>query len=314
MKKREKKKLIRFVVSLIIVLAVIFYEGFQPFQLEKDKTSTNDDVQLRQDEKKTEPVNGLDNGHLKIYFVDVGQADCILIDVNGEYAIIDAGHHEDGSKLVTYFHSLGIQHFQYLIGTHAHEDHIGGMDDIIKNFSAEHFYMPDAITTTKTFEDVLDALEEKQLAFETPEVDSTFSLGDAKFQVLHVGSDKSDLNDTSIVLKMIYQNTSYLFTGDATGPVEKEILEKKLKSDVLKVGHHGSQYSSTAQFLKKVEPKYAIIQVGKGNSYEHPRQVTLDKLEKIGAKIYRTDRDGTIILTSDGENISIDALETDTNG
>jgi len=314
MNKREKKKLTKFIISFIIVLAVVCYEGFQTFQLEKEKSSTNNDVQLRQDEKESEPVNGLDGSSLKIYFVDVGQADCILIDVNGEYALVDAGNNEDGSKLVTYFHSLGIQSFQYLIGTHAHEDHIGGMDDIIRNFSAEHFYMPDAITTTKTFEDVLDALEEKQLAFETPEVDSTFSLGNAKFQVLHVGSDKSDLNDTSIVLKMTYQNTSYLFTGDATSQVEKSILEKNLKSDVLKVGHHGSQYSSTAQFLKKVEPKYAIIQVGEGNSYEHPKQVTLDKLERIGTKIYRTDRDGTVILTSDGENISIDTLKTDTNG
>lgn len=314
MKKREKKKLVRFIVSLIFVLAVVFYEGFLSFPEESGKTTTNDDVQLRQDGEDIEPVNRLDGSNLKIYFVDVGQADCILIDVNGEYALIDAGNNEDGSKLVTYFHSLGIQSFQYLIGTHAHEDHIGGMDDIIRNFSAEHFYMPDAITTTKTFEDVLDALEEKQLAFETPEVDSTFSLADAKFQVLYVGSDKNDLNDTSIVLKMTYQDTSYLFTGDATGKVEKGILEKNLKSDVLKVGHHGSQYSSTAQFLKKVEPKYAIIQVGEGNSYEHPRQVTLDKLEKIGTKIYRTDRNGTIILSSDGRKISFETLKTDTNG
>ena len=188
------------------------------------------------------------------------------------------------------------------------------MDYILKNFSVEHYFMPDVIATTKTFEDVLDALEEKKITFETPEVDGTFTLAEAKFTVIHIGTEKVDLNDSSLVLKMQYKDTSYLFTGDATSQVEKEILDKNISSDVLKVGHHGSQYSSTAQFLKKVDPKYAIIQVGKDNSYGHPRKVTLSKLEKLGTKTYRTDKDGTIILSSDGENISFETIKTDTNG
>ena len=124
------------------------------------------------------------------------------------------------------------------------------MDNIIENFQIEHFYMPDVITTTRTFEEVLDALEEKNIAFETPEEDENLTFSDTVFKVLHVGKDKRDLNDTSIVLKLTYKNTSYLFMGDATNSVEKDILDKDVKSDVLKVGHHGSQYSSTISFLK----------------------------------------------------------------
>lgn len=305
MNKNMKKQLIQALFVLVIVAVGYFYTDYFDSSSQSIKNETTTDV------KQTINVDG-DN--LKIYFVDVGQADCILINDNNEYSLIDAGNNEDGEKLVKYFKDLGVTSFKYVFGTHAHEDHIGGMDDIIKNFDIDHFYMPDAITTTKTFEDVLDALESKSIAFETPTEDDTLKFGDTSISVLHVGHDKKDLNDTSIVLKLTYNNTSYLFMGDATSSVEKEILDKDLKSDVLKVGHHGSQYSSTAAFLKKVSPKYAIIEVGANNSYNHPKEVTLKKLESLGAKIYRTDLLGTIILTSDGNGIKIDTEKTDTNG
>lgn len=308
MSKKSKKKFYELFFIAIMILSIFIFEEY----ILKDGIENT--IEMRQSDDTKPAVNISNNSSLRIYFIDVGQADCILINNNGEYALIDAGNNEDGKKLVNYLNDLGVHNFKYVIGTHAHEDHIGGMDDIIKNFSIEHFYMPDVITTTKTFEDVLDALEEKKIVFEVPEVDSTFSLAESKFQVIYIGKDKTDLNDSSIVLKMFFKNTSYLFMGDATNKVEKEILNKDLKSDVLKVGHHGSQYSSHAQFLKEVSPKYAIIQVGKNNSYSHPKDVTIKKLEAIGAKIYRTDNDGTIILSSDGENISFETKKTDTNG
>ena len=254
--------------------------------------------------------------NLVIHFVDVGQGDCILIGQNNEYALIDAGNNEDGQLLVEYFKELGVKKFKYVIGTHAHEDHIGGIDNIINNFELDKFYMPDVITTTKTFEDVLDALLKKQKAFDTPKIGDKFKLNDLEFEVLYLGTDKSDLNDTSIVLKLTYKNTTYLFMGDATSKVEKILINegKDLSSDVLKVGHHGSQYSSTATFLKKVNPSYAVIQVGQDNEYDHPKQVTLDKLNKLNTLTYRTDEQGTIILTSDGENITFETIKTNTNG
>lgn len=306
MTKRQKKRLFELVCSAFLIFAFLVYDTY----IENKENTT----QFRQSEE-VKPANVINESNLKIYFIDVGQADCILIDNNQEYALIDAGNNNDGEKLVNYFTNLGIKSFRYVIGTHAHEDHIGGMDDIIKNFTIEHFFMPDIITTTKTFEDVLDALKEKHLTYETPPINATFTLAEAKFTVLFIGTNKTtDLNDSSIVLKMQYGDTSYLFMGDATSAIEKEILEKDIKSDVLKVGHHGSQYSSTAQFLKKVNPKYAIIEVGKENNYGHPRKVTLNKLERLGTKVYRTDKDGTIILKSNGKDISFETLQTDTNG
>ncbi len=303
MNKSVKKQLTKALLVLIILVSGYFYTTyFDNKNITKDVTTN-----VKQTINES-------SSNLKIYFVDVGQADCILINDNNEYSLIDAGNNEDGEKLVKYFKDLGITKFKYVFGTHAHEDHIGGMDNIIENFQIEHFYMPDAITTTRTFEEVLDALEEKNIAFETPKEDENLTFSDTDFKVLHVGKDKKDLNDTSIVLKLTYKNTSYLFMGDATSSVEKDILDKDIKSDVLKVGHHGSQYSSTISFLKKVSPKYAIIEVGKNNSYNHPKEVTLKKLEDLGTKIYRTDEYGTIILTSDGENMSFETVKTDTNG
>lgn len=305
MSKSMKKSLIKALLVLVFVAVGYFYTDHFDSSSQNIKNGATTNV------KQTINVDG-DN--LKIYFVDVGQADCILINDNNEHSLIDAGNNEDGEKLVKYFKDLGVSGFKYVFGTHAHEDHIGGMDDIINNFNIEHFYMPDAITTTKTFEDVLDALGNKGIAFETPNEDDVLKFGDTSISILHVGRDKNDLNDTSIVLKLTYNDTSYLFMGDATSSVEKEILDKDLESDVLKVGHHGSQYSSTAAFLKKVSPKYAIIEVGANNTYNHPREVTLKKLESLGTKIYRTDLDGTIILTSDGKNITFSTEKTDTNG
>lgn len=305
MDKKTKNKLMKILLVFIIMVCTYFYEEY--FQ----EDTTKNEVEYRQNQEvKINPNN------LVIHFVDVGQGDCILIGQNNEYILIDAGNNEDGQLLVEYFKELGVKKFKYVIGTHAHEDHIGGIDNIINNFELDKFYMPDVITTTKTFEDVLDALLKKQKAFDTPKIGDKFKLNDLEFEVLYLGTDKSDLNDTSIVLKLTYKNTTYLFMGDATSKVEKILINegKDLSSDVLKVGHHGSQYSSTATFLKKVNPSYAVIQVGQDNEYDHPKQVTLDKLNKLNTLTYRTDEQGTIILTSDGENITFETIKTNTNG
>lgn len=295
------RRVLEFVVVIVVALSYYFYDDIEKYINE-----------FTQDNISNVVVTSPDN--LEIYYLDVGQADSILIRHLDNNVLIDAGNNADGKLLVEYFNSLGIKHFDYVIGTHAHEDHIGGMDDIIDSFDIDHFYMPDVITTTKTFEDVVDSLSNKKVKFETPKIDSEFYLDDLKFAVLYVGNDKNDLNNTSIVLKLTYGNTSYLFTGDATSEVENKILDKDLKSDVLKVGHHGSQYSLTAKFLKEVSPSYSIIQVGKNNDYGHPKDVALKKLDRLNSEIYRTDRDGTILLKSDGKGISIDKINTNING
>ena len=246
--------------------------------------------------------------------IDGGQADSILIETSNQKMLIDAGNTEDGEKLVNYFKGLGINEFNYVIGTHAHEDHIGGMSDIINNFKVDRFLMPDVITTTKTFEDTLDALNSKSIKFETPSIGDTYSMDDAIIKVLYVGTDEDNLNNDSIVLKMNYKNIKFLFMGDATTSVEKEIMNDDLKADILKVGHHGSNTSTSSDFLKKVKPSYAIVSVGLNNTYNLPSSKIIDRLKKQNISVYRTDESGTINVTSDGDNINIETVKTDTNG
>lgn len=302
--KNEKKirKIISIIIGIIIVLFILLNGDFI-----NNATASVSNI------NNSNENNNVD-GSLSVYFIDVGQGDCIYIN-QGEYnMLIDAGNNEDGEKLVSYLKSLNVNGFDYVIGTHPHEDHIGGMDDIINNFEIDNYYMPDKLSTTKTFEDVLDALDAKGLSYNVPKIDDEFKLGDATFKVIYSGDDTNDINDSSIVLKMTYGDNSFLFTGDATSNVEEIILNQDIKSDVLKVAHHGSSYSSTTEFLDKVDPKYAIISVGTNNSYNHPASITLQKLSNRDIKVYRTDLDGTIIFTSDGTNLSVQTKKTDTNG
>ncbi len=310
MKSKRKNKKELWLVLIFMILGLVF-------KLDDDLYEKLTDTVFKENTNIEENIDGnvdTEGELLKVSFLDVGQADSILINANNKYMLIDAGNNEDGEKLVMYLKSLGIEKFDYVVGTHAHEDHIGGMDNIIDSFDIETFYMPDVITTTKTFEDVLDSLEKKNLNFDTPQIGSTFDLGKAKIETIYVGKDIKNLNNSSIILKLTYGNVSFLFTGDTESDVEKTLLNKDIESDVLKVAHHGSNTSSSNAFLKKVNPKYAIISVGTGNSYGHPKSVILDRLEKLGTKIYRTDELGTIIVTTDGEKIEVSNVKTDTNG
>ena len=265
------------------------------------------------DRIKTEDVVSLGED-LSVHYIDVGQADSILIERNQEYMLIDGGNNVDGPLLVDYFKDLGITSFKYLVATHPHEDHIGGLDDVIDNFDIGTIYMPDVITTSKTFEDLLDSIENKNLTFNVPVIGSSFKLGDSDFTVIYTGMDTSDLNNTSIVLRMVYGNTSFLFTGDATDVTEEKIINQNIQTDVLKVGHHGSKYSTTDKFLAKVNPKYAVISVGSDNKYGHPASSTINKLNSANIETYRTDQDGTVIAESDGNDIKFSTVKTNTNG
>lgn len=302
MKKKDMKKLI----VLVILLLSYAYTTFI------NTENKNQEGPIK--ERKTEDVIFADENTLNVYFIDVGQADSILLENKGHYMLIDAGNNEDGPKLVNYFNEQDIKEFDYVVGTHAHEDHFGGMDDIIKNFKIDNFYMPDAITTTKTFEDVLDALEETNVIFQTPKVNQTFNLQDTTITTLSVTADEKNLNDTSIVLKVKHGTNTFLFMGDASTKIEKNLLNKDIKSDVLKVGHHGSRYSTSLEFLKKVSPEYAVISVGENNTYKHPHEEILKRLEEQNIQIYRTDKQGTILAKSNGSIITFSTIKTDTNG
>lgn len=302
MNNKKINKLLNKIIFILIVLIGIFYTNKE--LIKKDNTS----YAMKQTEND-------DVNKLEIYYFDVGQADSILIKENNYNILIDAGNNEDGENLVNYLkNNLNINKFNMVVGTHPHEDHIGGLNNIIDEFDIDTILMPNATSTSKTFESVLNSIENKNYKITVPKIDEEFNYNNIKLKVLYTGTNEKDLNNNSIVLKLTYFNNKFLFTGDATSKVEKKLLKKDIESDVLKIGHHGSEYSTTNDFLDKVNPKYAIIEVGKNNTYKHPKQITLDKLNAKNIKIYRTDLDGTIKLTSDGNNITFETIKTNIDG
>ncbi|MBZ2174547.1 MBL fold metallo-hydrolase [Schnuerera sp. xch1] len=256
---------------------------------------------------------------IEVHFIDVGQADSILIKSStGKNMLIDAGNNDDEDLIYSYLKDKGIETLDVVVGTHPHEDHIGGLDTVINNFDVKKIYMPKVSNNTKTFEDVLLATKNKGLKITTPTSGDNFELGNAKCTMLAPNSSTYDeLNNYSIVIKLEYEDTSFLFTGDAEGISEQEMLNKgyDLSADVLKVGHHGSESSTTELFLEAVSPKHAVIMVGKDNSYGHPHDIILQRLKENNINVYRTDKSETIIATTDGKDITIDknALDIELN-
>ena len=246
---------------------------------------------------------------LKVHFLDVGQADSIFVQMaNGQNMLVDAGNNDDGSTVVNYLRQAGVKQIDYLVGTHPHEDHIGGLDSVIQNFNIGKIYMPKVTTTTKTFEDVLIAIKAKGLKITTAKAGVEIVNNDNLAAVLLApNSDKyEDLNDYSAVIKITYNKVSFLLTGDAQEKSEVEMLSNSVispKADVLKVGHHGSHSSTSPRFFKVVNPKYAVISLGAGNDYGHPHKETLQNLSKVN--VYRTDLNGNVIFTTDGQDIQV---------
>lgn len=240
---------------------------------------------------------------LQVHFINVGQGDSILIQVNNKNLLIDSGPNKSEDKLKKYLKKLNISKFDYIIATHPHEDHIGNMSYIINNFDVLNFYAPKVENSTKAFETMVESLIRKDLKIKVLKANiKSIDLG--KNIVVDVFSPLSnsyeDLNNYSPIVKISYGNTSFLFTGDAEELSENEVLNAgfDLKCDVLKIGHHGSSSSTSENFLKASNPSIAVISVGEDNTYGHPTDTVLSRLKET--KIYRTDINGNIVITSDG--------------
>ncbi|BDB00350.1 ComEC/Rec2 family competence protein [Clostridium botulinum] len=247
------------------------------------------------------------SNELKVHYIDVGQGDSILVQTKDKNILIDAGTRKSSDNLINYLKKQHIKKLDYVIATHPHEDHIGGMPKVIDEFEISNFYAPKKTANTKIFKDMILQLKKKNLKINVAKKGISLDLSnDSSLDFLAPVKDNyENTNDSSAVVKLTHGNTKFLFTGDAEKTSEKDILNSNedLSSNVLKVGHHGSHSSSSKEFLDKINPKIAIISCGKNNDYGHPHKETMKELKKRNIEVYRTDIDGTILLTSDGENI-----------
>ncbi len=249
-----------------------------------------------------------DGSSFAVHYIDVGQADCALVLCDDKAMLIDGGNTDDSSLMVSYLKKMNIDYLDYVICTHAHEDHVGGLSGALSYADAGRVFAPESESDSKAYRNFKKKVQSQGLEIEHPIDGDEFSLGSSTVQILGpIYEDEDDLNNTSIVLKIIYGETSFLFTGDAERTEEHDIIDEgyDLSATVLKVGHHGSESSSSYRFLREVMPKYAIISVGKDNSYGHPHKEPLGRFKDLGAEVYRTDECGDIIAESDGITVKI---------
>jgi beta-lactamase superfamily II metal-dependent hydrolase len=259
------------------------------------------------------PVSG--GGGVAVHFLDVGQGKAIFIQSGGENAVIDVGENGQGSGVISYLRERGVGKIDLLIGTHPHSDHIGDMDMLIEAFEIGEILLPDipaAVTpTTQTYTDLLLAIGKKGLQITLAQPGDTYSLGEATLTILSPMAAYTELNELSVAARLTYGETAFLFTGDIEAAAEAAILEsgRNLNADVLDVAHHGSDSSSTVAFLEKVKPAIAVISCGVDNSYGHPARDAVERLQTAGATIYRTDLDGAVIVTSDGNTLEVETTK-----
>ncbi|HBC94523.1 MAG TPA: MBL fold metallo-hydrolase [Pelotomaculum sp.] len=253
-------------------------------------------------------------GTLRVHFLDVGQGDCILVQLpNGRNMLVDAGKNDSAVAIIDYLEAQGIARLDYLVGTHPHEDHIGSLDTVIREFPVGEVLMPKVTASTKTFRDLLEAIAGKELQVATAKagVNILEEEGLSVKVLAPVGSSYNDLNNYSAVIKITYREVSFLLEGDAESESEKEMLNSgaDVRADVLKVGHHGSNSSTSPAFLSMVKPEYAVISLGADNDYHHPHPTTIARLKKAGVDILRTDERGTIVFTTDGKSINVETIK-----
>ena len=253
-------------------------------------------------------------GELQVHFIDVGQGDCIYIAAGGQNMLIDCGEADESARAVAYLQDMGIRQLDYVVGTHPHSDHMGGMDRIIEEFGIGEFIIPhlddEDIPTTSYFLRFLDAAESHGVKLTEAVTGSEFTVGDAHCEIVAPNSKKyEDINNYSVGIVLRHGSESFIFTGDAEGVAEQEMLGggRLGKMNVYKVGHHGSSSSSTAAFLRVIRPDTAVISCGAGNAYGHPTDSVIRRLSAYTDNIYRTDLCGSIVITSDGSSLNVTA-------
>ena len=252
------------------------------------------------------PVSAAGPDPMEVHFLNVGQGDCTLVTCGSHAMLIDAGDDTKGTTIQNYLQKQKITKLDYLILTHPDADHIGGAPVIITKFDITKVFVSNFEKDNQTYRKLIQSLDDKRIKTLTPKVNSTYTLGSASITILAPGKEYDNPNDASIALLLKNGTRSFLFTGDAGEEAEKDILKTNIdiSADVYKVGHHGSKYSTSKEFFKAVDPFYAVISCGEGNSYGHPHAETLNTLRTSGVMVYRTDEAGTIVASTDGKSIS----------
>lgn len=259
-------------------------------------------------EKNTEAAK------MEVHFMDVGQGDSTLITCDGHSMLIDTGDYSKGTAIQNYLQKQKVKKLDYLILTHPDSDHIGGAPVIITKFEIDKVFVSNYEKDNKTYQKLIQALDNKGLQYTTPNVGAQYSLGTATVTVLAPNDTYDDPNDASIALMIQNGDNRFLFTGDAEEAAEQDMLENGMDfaADVYKAGHHGSRTSTSQKFFEAVSPSYAVISCGEDNSYGHPHAETLNTFRMNGVEVYRTDEDGTIIAASDGKKITFNVPASET--
>ncbi len=248
-----------------------------------------------------------DSQAMVVRFIDVGQGASTLVSMGDTHILIDAGENDQGEKVVEQLKGWGVTRLALAVGTHPHSDHIGGMDDVLKAFEVDAYMMPEVAHTSKTYDSVLQVLEEKQIPVTYPQAGDSLELGGMRLTLLGPEQvDEDDLNNCSLVSRVDSAYGSVIIPGDCEEPSEEAMLKggQPLKADVLQLAHHGSNTANTEAFLQAVDPQGVVIPVGEGNSYGHPHDEVLQRIEELGCKAYRTDWNGTVTCVMDEKGIA----------
>lgn len=312
-----QKRIFSFLVAILLVVLPLSGCGDVGFPVE---TTTPDAGPSQSDDPTALPEG---NSSFAVHFIDVGQADAALVLCDGHAMLIDGGNAEDSKLIYSYLKKHGVDHLDYVVCTHAHEDHVGGLSGAMTYATVATVFAPVKEAETKVFTNFVNKARERGCEITIPEAGDRFSLGSAAVTVIGPSKSYSDTNNTSIVLRIVYGELSFLFTGDMESDAEADLVDSNapLASTVLKVGHHGSETSSSYRFIRAVAPQYGVISVGTDNSYGHPDEIVLSRFRDAEVKLYRTDMQGDIICTSnDGKTLTFttvknsDAITNPTEG
>lgn len=259
----------------------------------------------------TEKVSVTAGHEMRVHFIDVGQGDSIFIESpNGKTMLVDGGVKGAGQKVVSYLKELGVNKLDIVVATHPDADHIGGLIPVLNSIDIGQFYDSGKVHTSQTFEEMLTLIDTKNIPYNVPKTGDSIAFDDdINVKVLNANEHATDNNDASIVLKVTYGNVSFLLTADAGIALEKEMMQNDVKATILKAGHHGSNTSSSPEFIQKVHPEVTILGYGEGNKYGHPHAEVVERLQAIGSKIYATAEAGTVIVSTDGVNYDVNSKE-----